>query len=605
MRHQLKSKTPSAAARLRYITRVGSYAVGLDGPRMDLRATGNANLPIWAAGDATEFWSAADAFERANARRCLELELGLPRELTLEQQIAAVRDYIARLPIEMPMSWAIHDAGDGNPHVHLMIQERPLDDHARTAETWFKRANRQHPEKGGAIKSTWWHDRENVFYSRALWADACNVALINGGHEARFDARRKSVRLDEALRAGDLRAAALLTTLTEQHEGHAVAGMRRRWERLEVELDELPDYAQQIIVHNDRVRAHNNQVRDWARTASEIALRAYLSAELAELREQLATENPGAHVGAWIAHAHNLDRQRGVALAVEAGELELRSLAQIEASERAARAAAELADAAAALVELDALVVDEQADQLGALLSIERTQAHVAALIEDAERQRELAELVSGEVIDVTRQRLGIEREQAHSAALIDDAEHERLAFLDVMQKWGAHLGERPEVAQVHALADRLRAGDTGANGAAKELALSLRSAERARQAALEQEEKERQRRAELEVLRRQRVAGMQAEREQQRQAEQDRQVAPSPAPRSGLPAEPEAPETRALERRGGDEWVEFEEGGERYRHPAGRPDEIYWQNPSGEWHLQPGAEESAPDDYETGYDYR
>lgn len=605
MRHQLKSKTPSAVARLRYIIREGRYAAGLDGPRNDLRAMGSANLPGWTGGDAAAFWAAADGYERANARRCLELELNLPRELNTRQQIAAVEDYIARLSAEagpMPCSWAIHNAGDGNPHVHLMLQERPLDGHERTAEQHFKRANRANPERGGALKSQWWHDRENVFWSRALWADACNQALTQGGHEARFDARSKAVRFDEALENGDWLGAVLLSTLNERHEGVAVAGMRRRLERDECWLEDLPDYAQRLIAYNDGARAHNCRLRDWARTATEAELLAYLAPELER-------RNPGAHVAAWLAAQHvqalDDDRQRAVASALAAGELELRSLAQIEASERAARAAAELADAAAALVELDALVVDEQADQLGALLSIERSQAHVAALIEGAERQRELAELVSGEVIDVTRQRLGIEREQAHSAALIDDAEHERLAFLDVMQKWGAHLGERPEVAQVHALADRLRAGDTGANGAAKELALSLRSAERARQAALEQEEKERQRRAELEVLRRQRVAGMQAEREQQRQAEQDRQVAPSPAPRSGLPAEPEAPETRALERRGGDEWVEFEEGGERYRHPAGRPDEIYWQNPSGEWHLQPGAGESEPDDYETGYDYR
>lgn len=49
-------------------------------------------------------------------------------------------------------------------------------------------------------------------------------------------------------------------------------------------------------------------------------------------------------------------------------------------------------------------------------------------------------------------------------------------------------------------------------------------------------------------------------------------------------------------------EWVEYVENGERYRHPAGRPGELYWQNPSGEWHLQP--DEPDQPDYD-GYDYR
>lgn len=607
LRCQLKGKTPSARARLKYILRQGDYARGREGPRDDLAGHGSGNLPAWAKGRPGRFWRAVDQFERANGRKCVELELNLPAELTLEQQHTALRAFARQVcgPEKLPYTYAIH-AAPGNPHAHIMIQERGLDGIERTPQGHFKRASSVDPSFGGARKSRSISGAKWTFATRCVWAEALNAALVANGHEPRFNPHSKAVRAVEALRAGDLRAYGLLMTITEKHEGPKVHGMRRRWERGELEWEQIPEGAQATIRHNDHARTYNNRLRDWLRDATDEQLHERFGAEL---REQLELDNPSSHVAAWTAaqqgQALDDDRQRAVALATEAGELELLAATQIEAAERAALEAAELADAAAALVELDALVADEQADQLGALLSIERSQAHVAALIEGAERQRELAELVSGEVIDVTRQRLGIEREQAHSAALIDDAEHERLAFLDVMQKWGAHLGERPEVAQVHALADRLRAGDTGANGAAKELALSLRSAERARQAALEQEEKERQRRAELEVLRRQRVAGMQAEREQQRQAEQDRQVAPSPAPRSGLPAEPEAPETRALERRGGDEWVEFEEGGERYRHPAGRPDEIYWQNPSGEWHLQPGAGESEPDDYETGYDYR
>lgn len=389
MRHQLKPSTPSAAARLRYITREGRYAVGLDGPRDDLRATGSANLPSWARGDAAVFWSAVDGYERANARRCLELELNLPRELGRAQQVAAVRDYLARLTAEagpMPCTWAIHNAGDGNPHVHLMIQERPLDGHERTAETWFKRANRQQPEKGGAIKSQWWHDRENVFWSRALWADACNQALTQAGHEARFDARSKVVRLDDALRAGDLRAAALLTTVTERHEGVAVAGMRRRVDRGEIELDELPDYAQQLIRHNDRARDYNNQLRDWARSASDAELRGYLAPQLTELTERLEVENPGAHVAAWIASAHEQDRQRAVASALAAGELELLAAQQIEIEQAHAEALAEAA---------------------------QREQMAIAA---------ELADLMTGEALDIVQQRLALEREQAHGAALIEHA---------------------------------------------------------------------------------------------------------------------------------------------------------------------------------------
>jgi hypothetical protein len=74
MRLALKGSTPSAHARLRYITRQGKYAQGIDGDRDDLVAIGSANLPSWAS-DADQFWQGVDQFERSNARRCVELEL--------------------------------------------------------------------------------------------------------------------------------------------------------------------------------------------------------------------------------------------------------------------------------------------------------------------------------------------------------------------------------------------------------------------------------------------------------------------------------------------------------------------------------------------------
>jgi len=212
MRHQLKPKTPSARARMSYILRTDRYGVKA-AQVAELAAAGVANLPTWADGPAA-FWSAVDGYERKNARLCLELELNLPRELSREGQVAAIADYIDRLTTEagaFPITWAIHDSGDGNPHCHLMLQERTLDGRELDGpKAHFKRSNSKSPAAGGVAKSDWWHDRKHVFWSRALWADACNQQLLAEGQVARFDPRRKSERLDEALRADNLRAAAVL-----------------------------------------------------------------------------------------------------------------------------------------------------------------------------------------------------------------------------------------------------------------------------------------------------------------------------------------------------------------------------------------------------------
>lgn len=376
LRCQLKGKTPSARARLKYILRQGDYARGREGPRDDLAGHGSGNLPAWAKGRPGRFWRAVDQFERANGRKCVELELNLPAELTLEQQHTALRAFARQVcgPEKLPYTYAIH-AAPGNPHAHIMIQERGLDGIERTPQGHFKRASSVDPSFGGARKSRSISGAKWTFATRCVWAEALNAALVANGHEPRFNPHSKAVRAVEALRAGDLRAYGLLMTITEKHEGPKVHGMRRRWERGELEWEQIPEGAQATIRHNDHARTYNNRLRDWLRDATDEQLHKRFGDDL---REQLEQDNPSGHVAAWTAaqHAQALDEDRQLAVdaAQQAGELELLTTAQIETAERAAQEAAELAD------------------------------------------------LITGEVLDVVRQRLALEREQAHRSALVEDA---------------------------------------------------------------------------------------------------------------------------------------------------------------------------------------
>ena len=340
MRHQLKPKSPSARARMSYILRVDRYGVN-QARAAELVAAGVANLPAWADGPAA-FWSAVDGYERKNARLCLELELNVPRELSREGQVAAIASYIDRLSAEagrFPITWAIHDSGDGNPHVHLMLQERALDGRDRGPSQHFKRANNKNPAAGGVAKSDWWHSKEHVFWSRALWADACNQALLREGHAPRFDPRRKSERLDGALRAGDLRAAAALCTQTERHEGVKVAAARRRLEGGWIEADELPEQVTQIINGNDQARSFNCWLRDWARTASEKELQLFLADHLHDLHQTLAVEMQGTHIearAAWLEQQHaerTAELAELVAAETDQQAVELGQLAAVQADD--------------------------------------------------------------------------------------------------------------------------------------------------------------------------------------------------------------------------------------------------------------------------------
>ena len=58
-----------------------------------------------------------------------EIEIALPVELDREQQIQLVREYVKVnfVSVGMCADFSIHDKQDGNPHAHIMLTMRPLE----------------------------------------------------------------------------------------------------------------------------------------------------------------------------------------------------------------------------------------------------------------------------------------------------------------------------------------------------------------------------------------------------------------------------------------------------------------------------------------------
>lgn len=190
VRYCSKSKGQSAKAKSEYINRLDKYSNRLD----DLQFSGFGNMPKFAENNPQKFWQASDLYERENARVCTEIVVALPKELTEEQQQNLVRSFINNTvnsdKNKLPYSFAIHNDKDGNnPHCHLIFSERKLDGIERTEEQFFKRANSKHPEKGGAMKTTDFRDREFIQLVRQTWREQANQALAMHGHAARIDER--------------------------------------------------------------------------------------------------------------------------------------------------------------------------------------------------------------------------------------------------------------------------------------------------------------------------------------------------------------------------------------------------------------------------------
>ena len=153
--------------------------------------------------DREKLWNSVQAIEtQKNAQLCREIEVALPVELSREEQIKLVREYIQQNFISSGMcaDWALHDKGDGNPHAHILLTVRPiksngewgakrkdsyvLDDQGNKIPVIDTNTGKQKIGSRGrkmweriSVPSTDWNDQSRAEEWRKGWADVCNKYL--------------------------------------------------------------------------------------------------------------------------------------------------------------------------------------------------------------------------------------------------------------------------------------------------------------------------------------------------------------------------------------------------------------------------------------------
>ena len=206
--------------------------------------------------DREKLWNAVEEVETAkDSRLAREFVVALPIELNREQQIELLQDFIREQFVSdgMCADAAIHDTDGHNPHAHILLTVRPLDEQGRWQyktekeylcvrngeERGFTAAEsklaqnegweKQYPYKVGKKKvymtpsiaeaqglvradkhpkstrygrqnpiSERWNSEEQFVEWRKAWADVSNRYLERYGHDERIDHRSNAARgLDE------------------------------------------------------------------------------------------------------------------------------------------------------------------------------------------------------------------------------------------------------------------------------------------------------------------------------------------------------------------------------------------------------------------------
>lgn len=158
--------------------------------------------------DRNVLWNSVEWSEKTrDAQLARAVELALPTELTHEQNIALIRKFVQETFVDRGMcaDVAFHDKGDGNPHVHIMLTMRALQEDGRWAPK--SRLVYNLDANGNCIpakqKGRWkthkentvdWDDRGNAEIWRAAAADAINEALREAGFTQGFVDHRNYAR---------------------------------------------------------------------------------------------------------------------------------------------------------------------------------------------------------------------------------------------------------------------------------------------------------------------------------------------------------------------------------------------------------------------------
>lgn len=199
------------------------------------------------AGASEAFWNKVEAFEkRADAQLARDLTIALPLELSAEQNITLVRDFV-ELHIQakgMVADWVYHD-NPGNPHIHLMTTLRPLSDDGFGSKKIAVIGEDGQPvrtKSGKILYELWAGSTEDFNVLRNGWFERLNHHLALGGVDLRIDGRsyeKQGIDLEPTIHLG-VGAKAIERKAVSQ-------GVRPDLERIELNEQRRSENARRIM----------------------------------------------------------------------------------------------------------------------------------------------------------------------------------------------------------------------------------------------------------------------------------------------------------------------------------------------------------------------
>lgn len=177
--------------------------------------------------DRSTLWNAVDAIEKSSvAQTARRIIVALPRELSLEDNIALITAYCQEEFVDKGMiaDIAVHEEHDGNPHAHIMLTVRAMDESGKwlpkTRTSYLLNENGERvmdangKPKRIRMDTVDWNHQDKAEIWRHAWEEKQNKYLEKAGCSERVDMRSYQ-------RQG-------IDKIPQRHMGPAVTAMERK-----------------------------------------------------------------------------------------------------------------------------------------------------------------------------------------------------------------------------------------------------------------------------------------------------------------------------------------------------------------------------------------
>ena len=296
-------KTGNAKRHCEYILREGSYANGTKKEEIVYKQFGN--LPDWSAKP-TDFFAAADLYERKNGNAYTEFEIALPAELSLEENIKLVKRFVEEnVGSNKAYCFAIHeknaalDNDKRQPHAHIMFSERIIENkqNVKPDYQFFKRYNKKYPERGGYKKDDRFNTSlktgsENVLKVRKSLEKIINEAYEKNGIDARVSCKSLRDLRSEAMLKNDKEQFDFYDRPAQNHLGPKLANqMKKQMKKPDFKFEHLSDKAR-LYVLSKEIKTTCEEIKKYQNVIKELReLEAKEKLNLVDLKADLSKKN--------------------------------------------------------------------------------------------------------------------------------------------------------------------------------------------------------------------------------------------------------------------------------------------------------------------------